>query len=110
MQERAASLGYDWPSNDGVLAKIAEEAAEVVDAADDHARREEFGDLLLVVVNLARRLGIDAESALRSASAKFAARFAQVERLAGEREVELRDLSLDELDELWQAAKMGVAQ
>ncbi len=107
MQERAASLGYDWPSVEGVLDKIAEEAAELVDAPSDHARREEFGDLLLVVVNLARRLDIDAEATLRAASTKFAARFAHVERLAGARDVELRTLSLDELDELWQQAKVS---
>jgi tetrapyrrole methylase family protein/MazG family protein len=105
MQGRAASLGYDWPSDEGVLEKIAEEAREVVGATDDAARREEFGDLLLVVVNLARRLGVDAEAALRQASAKFAARFAHVERLAAERQVELRSLSMAELDELWNAAK-----
>jgi len=105
MQERAASLGYDWPSVEGVLEKVAEEAREVVGASDEAARREEFGDLLLVVVNLARRLGIDAEAALRAASAKFAARFGHVERLAAEREVALRSLTADELDGLWQEAK-----
>jgi tetrapyrrole methylase family protein / MazG family protein len=113
MQERAASLGYDWPSVEGVLDKVAEEARELVGAADEAARSEEFGDLLLVVVNLARRLGIDAEAALRAASAKFAARFAHVERLAAAREVALRSLTADELDELWQEAKgatMGEAR
>jgi tetrapyrrole methylase family protein / MazG family protein len=107
MQERAASLGYDWPDDEGVLDKIAEEAREVVAAADQGERREEFGDLLLVVVNLARRLGIDAEAALRAASSKFAARFAHVERAAAERDVELRSLSMAELDDLWQQAKSG---
>jgi tetrapyrrole methylase family protein/MazG family protein len=105
MQERASSLGYDWASVDGVLEKVSEEAAEIAAAPDDAARREEFGDLLLVVVNLARRLGVDAEAALRSASAKFAARFAHVERLAAQRAVDLKALSFDELDELWQQAK-----
>jgi tetrapyrrole methylase family protein/MazG family protein len=107
VQERAASLGYDWPSVGGVIEKIAEEAAEVVAAADDAARREEFGDLLLVVVNLARRLGIDAESALRAASSKFAARFAHVERAAAERDLALRSMTPEELDQLWQEAKAG---
>ena len=110
MQQRAASLGYDWPSVEGVLEKIAEEATEVVSAEDEHARREEFGDLLLVVVNLARKLGIDAEGALRAASRKFAARFAHVERVAAARDVNLRSLSPAELDELWQEAKMGGAR
>jgi tetrapyrrole methylase family protein/MazG family protein len=106
MQERAASLGYDWPSVDGVLEKVAEEAAELVSAPDDRAQREELGDLLMVLVNLARKLGIDAEATLRAASAKFAARFAHVERLAAERQVELRSLTFEELDELWDEAKV----
>ena len=105
MQERAASLGYDWPSLEGVLDKVNEESAEIIAARDDHERREEFGDLLLVLVNMARKLGIDSEAALRSASAKFAARFAQVERLAADKGVDLTQLTLDELDELWQQAK-----
>jgi tetrapyrrole methylase family protein/MazG family protein len=109
MQERAASLGYDWPTMEGVLEKVREEAAELVAADDEAHRREEFGDLLMVLVNLARKTGIDAESALRAASAKFAARFAHVERQAVERDVELRSLNMDELDELWQAAKRETA-
>ena len=107
MQERAASLGYDWPSVEGVLGKVTEESAELVAARDEAEQREEFGDLLLVLVNLGRKLNIDAEAALRAASAKFAARFAHVERLAGEREVLLKDLSFDELDELWREAKVA---
>jgi len=107
MQERAASLGYDWPSAQDVLAKVEEESAEITAATNADERREEFGDLLLVLVNLGRKLGIDSEAALRQASAKFAARFAHVERLATQREVQLRDLSFDELDELWKEAKVA---
>jgi tetrapyrrole methylase family protein / MazG family protein len=106
MQERAASLGYDWAEVTGVLEKIVEEAGELSRATDEQQRREELGDLLLVVTNLARRLGVDAEAALRSASAKFARRFASVERTAAERAVELRSLTMEELDELWQTAKI----
>jgi tetrapyrrole methylase family protein/MazG family protein len=109
MQERAALLGYDWPSLEGVLDKVNEEAAELIAARDDHERREEFGDLLLVLVNMARKLGIDSEAALRAASAKFARRFAGVERLAVERGLDLRSLTLDELDELWQIAKSATS-
>jgi MazG family protein len=105
IQERAASLGYDWPQIVDIAEKVDEEVAELVAAVDETARREEVGDLLLVIVNLARRLGVDAEAALRRASAKFAARFAHVERLAADRGVDLRELDLDALDELWQAAK-----
>jgi len=109
MQERAASLGYDWPSLEGVLDKVNEESAEIIAARDDHERREEFGDLLLVLVNMARKLGIDSEAALRQASAKFALRFAGVERLAAGRGVDLKSLTLDELDELWQTSKATIS-
>jgi len=109
MQERAASLGYDWPSTEGVLDKVTEEAAELIAAQTDGERHEELGDLLMGLVNLSRKLGIDAEASLRSASAKFATRFANVERQAAERDVELRTLSMDELDELWQTAKSETA-
>jgi tetrapyrrole methylase family protein/MazG family protein len=105
MQGRAASLGYDWPDLEGVIDKIAEEASELLTATSDEHRREEFGDLLFVLVNMGRKLGIDPEAALRSASRKFAARFARVERLADEQGVELKALGLDALDDLWQLAK-----
>ncbi len=105
MQERAASLGYDWPDVEGVIEKVGEEAAELLEAEGPEARGEEFGDLLLVIVNLGRKLGLDAEAALRAASAKFAARFALVERLAEERQVSLASLSFEDLDDLWRAAK-----
>ena len=107
MQERAASLGYDWPNVEGVLDKVTEEAEELTAARDDAERREEFGDLLMVLVNLGRKLGIDSEAALRQASGKFAKRFAHVERLAGERDVQLKDMTFDELDELWEVAKVA---
>jgi tetrapyrrole methylase family protein/MazG family protein len=105
MQERAASLGYDWPDVSHVLEKVEEELHELREAADENTRREEVGDVLLVVVNLARKLGIDAEAALRGGNAKFARRFAHVERLAAERNVRLEELSFEALDELWRAAK-----
>ncbi len=105
MQERAAAQGYDWPDLEGVIDKIAEEAVELLGAEDEASRREEFGDLLFVVVNLGRKLGIDAEAALRGASRKMASRFAKVERLAATDGVQLRALGLDELDELWKRAK-----
>jgi MazG family protein len=106
MQERAANLGYDWPTVDGVLDKVAEEVDEFRQAATDAERSEEFGDLLFVLVNLARRTGIEAEAAVRAANAKFRRRFASVERAAAERGVALRDLDFDALDALWDAAKV----
>src|SRR5262245_41506874 len=105
MQERAANIGYDWPSIDGVIDKGTEEANEIVAAATPKEREEEFGDLLMVLVNVGRKLGIEAEAALRAANDKFRRRFAAVERLAAERGVALRELSFDELDALWDAAK-----
>jgi tetrapyrrole methylase family protein/MazG family protein len=109
MQERAAHLGYDWPSVEGILAKVAEELAELAAAESAPARAEELGDLLMVVVNLARHHDVEAEAALRAANEKFRARFGIVERLALERGVALRDLSFAELDELWDAAKAELA-
>ena len=106
MQERAAALGYDWPTVDGVLAKVAEEAAELAAAANHAEAREEFGDLLLVFVNLGRKLGIETEAALRAANEKFRARFRRVERMVAERGVAIRDLDFEALDELWDAAKL----
>ena len=105
MQDRAAHLGYDWPDIVGITDKIQEELAELDAATSPAETREEVGDLLLVVTNLARRHGVDAESALRAASDKFRARFRRVERMARERGVQLRDLGLAELDALWDAAK-----
>jgi MazG family protein len=105
MQERAANLGYDWPSIDGVLDKVAEEADELRRAATDAETAEEFGDLLFVLVNVARRRGIEAEAAVRAANAKFRRRFASVERGAAAQGVALRDLDFAALDSLWDAAK-----
>ena len=105
MQERAAALGYDWPDIDGILEKVAEELAELAAARNASERTEEFGDLLLVIVNVGRRLGIEAEPALRAANRKFRNRFGHVERLVAERGVAMRDLDFAALDELWDAAK-----
>jgi tetrapyrrole methylase family protein / MazG family protein len=105
MQDRAAHLGYDWPEIVGILDKVDEELAELAAAETDAEKREEVGDLLLVVTNLARRHGVEAEDALRAAADKFRGRFRRVERMARERNTALRDMSFAELDELWDAAK-----
>lgn len=110
MQERASNLGYDWPSLDGVLDKVIEEIDELreVDAAvslDRAAWAEEFGDLLFVLVNVARKQGVEAEAAMRAANEKFRRRFGSVERQAAARGVALRDLDFEALDALWDAAK-----
>ena len=113
MQERAANIGYDWPSIDGVLDKVAEEIAELREAATEADAEggdtvhwaEEFGDLLFVLVNVARKRDVDAEAAMRAANAKFRRRFGSVERAAAAQGVALRDLDFDALDGLWDAAK-----
>ncbi len=108
MQERAAHLGYDWPSLEGVLDKVVEEADELreAQAAGDAAGwTEEFGDLLFVLVNVARKRDVDAEAAVRAANAKFRRRFGSVERQAAQRGVALRDLDFEALDALWDTAK-----
>ncbi|HEX7613120.1 MAG TPA: MazG nucleotide pyrophosphohydrolase domain-containing protein, partial [Candidatus Limnocylindrales bacterium] len=96
---------YDWPEIVGILDKVHEELAELAAATTDEEKREEVGDLLLVVTNLARRHGVEAEGALRAAGEKFRGRFRRVERMSRERGVQLRDMSFAELDELWDAAK-----
>ena len=108
MQERAAHLGYDWPSLEGVLDKVVEETDELREAGaggDPAAWAEEFGDLLFVLVNVARKRGIEAETAVRAANAKFRRRFASVERQAAAQGVALRDLDFAALDVLWDTAK-----
>jgi tetrapyrrole methylase family protein/MazG family protein len=110
MQERAAALGYDWPSIDGILAKIHEELGELLAAGSSADREEELGDLLMVAVNLGRRQGVEAEAALRFANDKFRRRFRSVERQAAERGVALRDLDFNELDALWAQAKIEERQ
>ncbi len=105
MQERAANIGYEWPSIEGVLDKVTEELGELASAATDAERAEEYGDLLFVLVNVARWQGIEAEAALRAANDKFRRRFRSVERQAASRGVALRDLDFDALDALWDAAK-----
>jgi tetrapyrrole methylase family protein / MazG family protein len=105
MQERAANLGYDWPSIDGVLDKVREEVGELVAADDDAQRAEELGDLMFVLVNVGRKSGIEVEAAVRAANEKFRRRFGHVEQAAAARGVALRDMTFEELDALWDAAK-----
>ncbi len=105
MQERAANLGYDWPSIDGILDKVVEETQELREATTNTHWAEEFGDLLFVLVNVARRQGVEAEAAMRAANAKFRRRFGSVERQAAAQGFALRDLDFAALDTLWDNAK-----
>ena len=84
MQERASALGYDWPTVEGILEKVHEELAELRAAETPADRSEEIGDLLMVLVNLARRHGVEAEAALRAANDKFR-RSLRPRRAAGRR-------------------------
>lgn len=103
LQKRAARVGFDWPDPSGARAKVDEELAEV-EAASDDERVEEVGDLLLAVVNWARKLGVEPEAALRAANAKFERRFRAMEAMAGDA---FAGLSLEEQEELWQHVKAG---
>jgi ATP diphosphatase len=101
LQKRAARVGFDWPDAGPVLEKLAEEAREVAEARTPEAREEEVGDLLFVVANLARHLGVDPEGALRAACAKFERRFALVEDELARRGRTPADSDLMEMDAIW---------
>lgn len=123
VQRKAASVGFDWEDAEGALPKIGEEVSELAEAIaaeaagsadealasprDEGAVRDELGDLLFAVVNVARHLKVDPEAALREATAKFRRRFTAVEVLAAKRGQELADLDLAQLDELWEEVKAG---
>lgn len=106
IQSRVAAVGFDWPDAAPVFDKVEEELGELRAAADDReGATNELGDLLFAVANLARHLHVDPDTALIRANDKFAARFRVVEELAATRSLRLRELSLDELDALWEEAK-----
>ena len=108
LQNRAARVGFDWPSTDDVIAKIVEEAGELNEARQHLGEAEvfeEFGDLLFVVANLARHLKIDPEAALRAANGKFIRRFRSIEAALAQRGKRPEDSDLAEMDALWDAAK-----
>jgi len=104
-QKRAARVGFDWSNVDDVLHKVEEELRELVAAKDSINQVDEYGDILFSLVNLARWLKIDAESALRQANQRFRQRFTYIERHAREQGKKLADLSLAEMDALWEKAK-----
>lgn len=104
IQKKAAKVGFDWPDVVPVFAKVREELAEI-EAAPPEKIEEEIGDLLFSVVNLARKLKVDAETALHGATQKFSSRFRGVEALAKEKGLALEKMTLKELDELWDEVK-----
>ena len=108
LQNRAARVGFDWPSTDEVLDKLVEETREVVEACDSlgpDALAEEIGDLMFVMANIARHLKVDPEAALRAANEKFTRRFARIEDLLAEAGKTPANSDLDEMDALWNRAK-----
>lgn len=109
LQKRAAGVGFDWPDSAGVLRKLDEEIAEFVAATAQGPQRqeEEIGDILFTAVNLARHMGVDAESALRRANARFEQRFSCMEVKASELQLSIGELDAQVLDDLWEQAKRG---
>ena len=108
IQEKATTVGFDWPQTNGVVEKVEEELRELraaLESGEQEHIREELGDLLFTIVNLARRLGADAEAALRSANIKFRQRFSTMERMAGGGATALAGRSSEDLDGLWKRAK-----
>jgi MazG family protein len=115
LQKRAAAVGFDWPAVAPVLGKAEEELAELKaavasrdeagDTSGTKRASEELGDLLFAAANIARHLGVDAEAALRDASAKFVRRFGSVERALAKDGRTAEDATLEEMDQLWDEAK-----
>ncbi len=105
IQRRAAGWGFEWPSTDHAIAKVREEVDELAAADDPEHAEEELGDVLLAVVAVARSMGLDAESALRRATTKFAARYEATAALAAERGLDMERLTPEELLALYDEAK-----
>lgn len=115
-QEKASRVGFDWRDAEGPLAKIKEELAELEaeiavrkseNPADSDRVKQELGDLIFSVTNLARHLKVDAESAVELTTAKFAKRFRTVEAAAKDSGRSLKEMTIDEMEALWQKAKRG---
>jgi MazG family protein len=107
-QKKAARVNFDWAQLSDVVAKVDEELAETKEAiasGDNAAVADEIGDLLFAVVNLARKSGLDAESALQQATDKFVGRFNRVEDALRDSGKKLGEVGLEELDEIWNALK-----
>jgi len=103
-------VGFDWPDAEPVFAKMAEETAEIreaIGASDSAATEAEVGDLLFTAVNLARKLGVDAETALNGSTNRFISRFQAVERELQSSGREVAGTPLEELDRIWDKVKKG---
>jgi len=109
IQGRARRIGFDWPDIEGPLEKLVEEVGEFARAQNAGEREDEFGDVLFVIANIAQRLGIDAEQALRGANDKFRRRFGRLEVIASGEGLDLHAMDLPSLDALWDRAKAELA-
>jgi len=109
IQRRVAEVGFDWEDIDGVIDKLTEEVSEFKQSSEEQ-RAGEFGDLLFTLVNIARRLRVDSEAALREANGRFYRRFAYMEELCRQRGLRFDKLSFDEQNALWEEAKKGVKE
>ena len=108
IQKRAAKVGFDWPDSKGVFKKIKEEIRELeeaIESKDRESMKEEVGDLLMVITNLADRLDVDSEEALKGSNEKFISRFRYIERKLNDSDKRFEDSSLALLDELWNESK-----
>jgi len=108
LQKKAARVGFDWPDVGPVYEKLTEEIGEIreaVESKDQASIESEIGDLLFSAVNLARKLGVDAETALAGANKRFLTRFRHIEQTLGAEDREVEGTSLEELDRIWEQAK-----
>ena len=107
IQEKAAAVGFDWEKKEQVLLKVDEEIGELKDAIiNNQGIEDELGDVLFTIVNLSRHLNYDSESSLKKSIDKFSDRFKSIETDLKERGINMKDLSLDELDEIWDKNKL----
>ena len=107
IQRRVVQVGFDWEDIDGVIDKLVEEISELRRVDSQEQREWEFGDLLFTLANIARRLGVDLEAALREANRRFYRRFSYMEEVCRQRGLKLGELSFDEQNTLWEEAKKG---
>ena len=108
IQDRASKAGFDWPDTEGIISKIKEETKEIEDAIklnDTNLIKEEIGDLLMIVTNLAQKLNIDSEGALKDSSNKFIDRFRYIENELKKMDKDISKVSFQELDSLWDESK-----
>jgi tetrapyrrole methylase family protein/MazG family protein len=110
IQNRVGKAGFDWPDISGIYDKVEEEIDELKSTEVPVERTAELGDLLFVIVNLARHYNVDAESALREANRRFEQRFRLVEELANKRDLDFKQMSLAEMNVLWEEAKETLAK